>query len=168
MAAPGPDGRRVKAATEAEKEKKQETELPVYGVSSLADVDRYALETNPRKHQLFIAVKTSLVDAVAIDARMRAGKPGVAFKVFNPEVVARKVEAEAAMRAAIARITRSIDKAALKIERTREKIAAVEGNLDLGADVVRVGPSIDHRALPHHQAGAKPDQNIGGCTTSQL
>ncbi|KAJ1282378.1 hypothetical protein BS78_03G047500 [Paspalum vaginatum] len=143
-------------------------ELPFLGVNYLADIDSYAHEDTSH-YQFFVAEETSLVEAIAIQTRMRAGNPGVAFKVFNPELVARKAEAEAAVREALEAMQDGINSAALELAATRQTIASVQAKIDLGPFAVRVGPSINHRALPFNQiiypTNVEIPQAVEGATT---
>ncbi|CAN6237181.1 unnamed protein product [Urochloa humidicola] len=80
--------------------------------------------------------------------RVRAGiRAADAFQLFNPEVLERKAEAEAALRAAVDMIDIEITAVDEWIAETQEELVAVQLALAPGRDAIRVGPSINRRAV---------------------
>ncbi|KAF0909343.1 hypothetical protein E2562_035505 [Oryza meyeriana var. granulata] len=122
--------------------------LPMLAVEG---VDEYAASERSERFQLYIDPLITLSNAVAMNARVRPGDRTMAFELYNPEMLRRKVEAEAAVRDALARMEMTEEKTRTKIQRTERKILEVQAKLELGADAVRVGPSINHRSLPFEQ-----------------
>lgn len=117
-------------------------------VSSMDMIDEHFEGEGPMTLQLQVDHVTPLADAVEINRRMQAGVRDLhAFQVFNPEVVARKVEAEAAVRGVLDQINVRIDDANREIEDTQELLVAVQLALAPGPDAIRVGPSINRRAV---------------------
>ncbi|WVZ73975.1 hypothetical protein U9M48_022217 [Paspalum notatum var. saurae] len=121
-------------------------------VSSMEHVDVAMEECDPQKVQLHVSERTPLVDAVDINARMRAGIRGDnAFQVFNPETVARKVEAEDAMPAGIMLMNQRITEAETQILGTQELLVSLQWKLAQGPDAVYLGPSINRHAVDREQ-----------------
>jgi hypothetical protein len=123
-------------------------------VSSMAEVDAafVANDGDLESIQLHVRKRTSLMDAVEINRRMLAGiRAKDALQIFNPELVARKAEAEAAVRAALESIDVKIFHAEKQVAATREEVVALQIKLARGPDVIRVGPSLRRRAVDREQ-----------------
>ncbi|KAL6888694.1 hypothetical protein ACP4OV_009720 [Aristida adscensionis] len=124
-----------------------EPALPKLLVSAMADVDQLFDHFDPEAFQVHVQSTTPLAAALALAEHMQAGLRGPdAFQVFNPELVARKVEAEEAMQVAIGRINAYLNQVAENVTTTRDNM-----RLAMGADHVYVGPGINHRAVDRDQ-----------------
>uniref|UniRef100_A0A0D9VZN7 Uncharacterized protein n=1 Tax=Leersia perrieri TaxID=77586 RepID=A0A0D9VZN7_9ORYZ len=134
--------------------------LPMLGVASMEAVDEYAATESAEHFHIYIDPTITITDALSMSLRVRPGDRTMAFELYNPEVLLRKVEADAAVREAIARMEMTEEKVRTKIQRTERKIMEVEANLELGGDAVCVGPSINHRSLPFEQVIYKTGEDI--------
>ncbi|XP_015695056.1 uncharacterized protein LOC107304623 isoform X2 [Oryza brachyantha] len=127
-------------------------------VSSMESVD--SVTESPHRVQLYVDPKAAVTDAISMNLRMRPGDRTMAFELHNPEVLRRKVEADAGLRGAIARVERSEEKLRTKIQRTERKILEVEANLNLDRDAIRARASNNRRSLPFQQVIYKSGEDI--------